>query len=122
MHKKADLTAILVEQVSNSTWCIGRVPVAIAAHLDAKITKGANSPEQKARFIAQAHGLLRSILGNELPTATYVVVDEVDGDAWGYDGVTQNQRHRTIGSRILAGLRQLWRAQFVPSGWERPLP
>ncbi|WP_275477560.1 tautomerase family protein [Aureimonas ureilytica] len=34
----------------------------------------------------------RRALGVDLPLATYVVVDEVPADAWGYAGVTQEAR------------------------------
>ncbi len=92
LGKKPELTAVLVEQVAIQGWCVGRGPVRVAAHLDAKITAGTNTAEQKARFIAEANALLRAVLGAELPVASYVVVDEVAGDAWGYDGLTQDHR------------------------------
>lgn len=92
MRKKPELTAVLVEQVAASGWSIGAESVRAAAHLDVKVTAGTNSAEEKARFVASAAELLREVLGRELPTATYVVVDEVPGDAWGYDGVTQDHR------------------------------
>jgi len=36
--------------------------------------------------------LLKSVVGAAPPVATYVVIDEVPGDAWGYDGLTQAHR------------------------------
>lgn len=92
LGKKAELTSVLVEHVAADGWSIGAKPVEIAAHLDAKITAGTNTAEEKSRFIAQAHGLLKDVLGEELPVATYVVVDQVPGDAWGYSGLTQAHR------------------------------
>ena len=92
LGKKAELTAVLVEQASAPGWSIGGCPVAVAAHLDAKVTAGTNTAGEKARFVAEAHGLLRAVLGPELPVATYVVVDELPADAWGYAGLTQAHR------------------------------
>jgi 4-oxalocrotonate tautomerase len=98
LGKNPGLTAVLVEQVASQGWSVGRSPVRVAAHLDAKITAGTNSSEQKARFIAEANALMHAVLGAELPVATYVVVDEISGDAWGYDGLTQeHRRHPPIG-------------------------
>lgn len=94
MGKKAELTAVLVEQLPAQAWSVGASTVPVAAHLDVKVTEGTNTPEQKERFVALAAKLLREVLGDGLSTATYVVVDEVAADAWGYDGLTQDQRRR----------------------------
>ncbi|WP_197430613.1 tautomerase family protein, partial [Methylobacterium sp. CCH5-D2] len=84
--------AVLVEPVAVAGWTVGGAAVGCGAHLDAKITRGTNSAEEKARFIAAAHALLAEVLGPDLPLATYVVVDEVPGEAWGYAGLTQAHR------------------------------
>ncbi|HEV2673426.1 MAG TPA: tautomerase family protein [Aliidongia sp.] len=101
LGKKPELTAVLVEQVAIAGWSVGRAPACAAAHLDAKVTAGTNSAEEKARFIAQANALLRGVLGADLPVASYVVVDELPADAWGYDGLTQDHR-RQAASRAAA--------------------
>lgn len=92
MRKKAELTAVLVETHDTARWSIGGQQVPRAAHLDVKVTAGTNSADEKAEFVRQAHDLLRSALGASLPLATYVVVDEVSADAWGYGGLTQEAR------------------------------
>lgn len=99
MRKKGELTAVLVEQTPSSAWSIGGETVAVAAHLDVKVTEGTNSAVEKASFIADAHALLKDALGPDLPLATYIVVDEVPGNAWGYDGQTQAQRAGAIMGR-----------------------
>jgi 4-oxalocrotonate tautomerase len=101
LGKKAKLTAVLVEQVSEDTWMVGQEAIGLAAHLDVKITAGTNSPEEKARFIAEANALLHQVLGAELPLATYVIIDEVPGDAWGYGGLTQTHRRHAAGRTAL---------------------
>ncbi|KTQ86473.1 4-oxalocrotonate tautomerase [Aureimonas ureilytica] len=92
MHKKAELTAVLVETHDTTRWSIGGQLVSCAAHLDVKVTAGTNSADEKAEFVRQAHDLLRSAFGASLPLATYVVVNEVTADAWGYGGLTQEAR------------------------------
>ena len=97
LRKKAELTAVLVEPVAaGASWSIGAAPVVVAAHIDATITKGTNTEEEMAAFIGQAHGLLRQVLGDGLPLATYVVVTEVPGISWGYAGETQAQRAASL--------------------------
>jgi 4-oxalocrotonate tautomerase len=102
LGKSPDLTAVLVEQVAPQGWSVGRHKVAVAAHLDAKVTAGTNDAEQKARFIAEANQLLHEVLGGALPLATYVVIDEVAADGWGYDGLTQRHRQFSATPRAAA--------------------
>jgi Tautomerase enzyme. len=92
LGKRADLASVLVEQAAGAGWAIGGTPVKIAVHVDATITAGTNSAEEKARFIEKTMRLLKSVLGSELHPATYVVVTEVPANAWGYDGRTQQSR------------------------------
>jgi 4-oxalocrotonate tautomerase len=96
LRKKAELTSVLVEQVPAAGWSIGGKPLTVAAHLDAKVTAGTNTVDEKARFVAAAHALLKAVLGPDLPTATYVVVDELPANAWGYDGLTQAHRAAAV--------------------------
>ena len=95
MRKKRELTAVLVEQVPGVGWSVGAEPVQIAAHVEAKVTHGTNTADEKARFVAEAMGLLRTVLGPDLSPVSYVVVHEVPADAWGYGGRTQADRARS---------------------------
>jgi 4-oxalocrotonate tautomerase len=99
LRKNAELTSVLVEQAPASGWSIGGEPLVVAAHLDAKVTAGTNTTAEKARFITDAHTLLKAVIGPELSVATYVVVHEVPGEAWGYDGLTQAHRGRSTSAR-----------------------
>ena len=92
LHKQGKLTAVLVEQVPLAGWSVGAEPVARAAQIDAIISAGTNTPEQKARFIAEAYGMLREVLGPELSDISYVVLHDVPKDSWGYGGLTQAAR------------------------------
>ncbi|HVE09757.1 MAG TPA: tautomerase family protein [Paraburkholderia sp.] len=92
LGKDPAVTSVLVEQVAARGCSIAGTAVHVLAHINARITAGINTADQKARFIADAHTLLKRILGGGLPVATYVIVDEVAADAWGYDGVTQQHR------------------------------
>ena len=92
LGKRADLTSVLVEQPATADWAIGGTAVKVAVHVEATITAGTNSPEQKARFIEKTMRLLTGVLGSELNPATYIVVNEVPANAWGYDGRTQESR------------------------------
>jgi 4-oxalocrotonate tautomerase len=92
LRKKAELTAVLVEQVSCRYWTVGGKPVSVAAHLDVKVTEDTNTAAEKRRFIDEAMQLLRSALGADLNPIAYVVIHEVPKDAWGWGGLTQEHR------------------------------
>ena len=92
LNKKAPVVSVLVEQVALKGWSVGGATVKAAAHLEAEVTAGTNTKDEKTRFIAEANRLLHEVLGENLPLATYVVIDEIAADAWGYDGVTQEGR------------------------------
>lgn len=92
LRKKAALTAVLVEQVPAASWTVGSKPVQAAAHLDVKVTEGTNTNEEQSRFVREAMALLRFVIGADLNPVAYVVIHEVPGAAWGWDGVTQAHR------------------------------
>lgn len=64
---------------------------AISAYVDIKVTKGTNTPEEKEEMIAQSIIMLQDIVGT-IQEACYVVVDDIPGDSWGYNGKTQAMR------------------------------
>ena len=92
LHKVGPLVSVLVEQVPLAGWSVGAQPAKRAAQLDAAISAGSNTAEEKVRFIAESNQLLKSTLGPELSPVTYVILHEVPKDSWGYDGITQEQR------------------------------
>ena len=97
LNKKADVTSVLVEFVPQNSWSVGGKDC-ITFYLDIKITKGTNTKEQKAKYIKKCYKDFQELLG-EITSASYIVIDEVDGDSWGFEGLTQEYRY--IQSKIL---------------------
>jgi len=92
LGKKPFLTSVLVEQPSNAGWFINGEPTWIAVQVDANISAGTNSAEEKADFIDKAMKLLRAVFGSALSPVTYVIIHEIPAESWGYDGRTQESR------------------------------
>ena len=96
LGKKRELTAVAIEYVAPSEWFIAGVEQ--TAHrpgtfsLDIKITEGTNTKDEKAHYIGRAFAAVERIIG-ELAEASYIVIHEVRGDAWGYQGQTQEFRY-----------------------------
>ena len=96
LKKKRELTAVALDHVPPGEWFIAGVAVATHAlntfHLDIKVTEGTNTKDEKALFISRVLAAMEGIAGPLAP-ASYVVVHEVRGDAWGYQGQTQEFRY-----------------------------
>lgn len=96
LHKRAELTAVLVEANDCALWSIGGRPLdpnsEPTAFVDARITRDTNSAAQIATAIAAFHALLQQTL-RQPAEASYVVIDELPAEHWGYAGLTQQARH-----------------------------
>lgn len=101
LGKAEAVTATVVETIAPEQWFVGTRSL---ADLDAasfrvviRVTQGTNDKDEKAAFVAAASAAMARILGATRPES-YVVVDEVPADAWGWGGETQE--HRAIAARI----------------------
>lgn len=98
LGKNPAVTVVTVDELAPSHWAVGGQPldssVGTAAYVDIKITRGTNTPEEKQRMLAASFEMLRRVLGS-VASPTYVVIHELDADAWGYDGRSQAQRLST---------------------------
>ena len=63
--------------------------------LSVVVTKGTNTEDEKAAWIAEARNLLANHIGRCI-SPSYISILELDGTNWGYDGLTQRQRQTTI--------------------------
>ena len=95
LHKKAEVTAVAVEQVPASYWFIGGRSLAdhrqATFFVEVRVTRGTNVKEEKAAYLREVFRGLESLLGPVHPES-YVHVHEVEGDAYGYGGVSQEAR------------------------------
>jgi 4-oxalocrotonate tautomerase len=95
LRKDPAVTAIAVEYLPRRQWFIaGRSTEALgraAFFVEVRVTDGTNTKDEKARFVAEAFQALRQALG-EVDPESYVHVNEVRGDAYGYGGRTQERR------------------------------
>ena len=81
-----------------------------------RITREGTTPGQKAALIKGATDLLRDVLGKP-PSLTFVVIQEVDMDDWGVDGLpaAEHRRRAAAGSTGQASERP-------PNKGRRPWP
>lgn len=91
LGKQRKLTSVLIETPGMAQWSIAATNQQIATHLEVSVTVGTNTEDEKRAFITNAMHLLRRALP-ELAEATYIVVRDLPGGDWGYDGQTQADR------------------------------
>ena len=96
LGKKPEVTAVQTDPVHPALWIIGTRSLEehqlASYNLRISITEGTNTKDEKARYVAAVHEAMQSLLG-PLHPASYVLVDEVRGDAYGYGGLTQERRY-----------------------------
>jgi 4-oxalocrotonate tautomerase len=89
------LTAVCVEELPGGSWTVGwQVAQRGAAHVEATVSAGTKTDEQKAAFIVEIARVIEEFCG-PLPEPTYVVVRELPPSAWGFGGSTIAARSRT---------------------------
>ena len=91
LHKKKEVTSIFVEFVSADDWYIENKKEK-TFYLDIKVTKGTNTKDEKASYIKKTYADFKNLL-DDISPASYINIDEVDGDSWGFEGLTQEYRY-----------------------------
>lgn len=96
LGKKPEVTSVAVEFVPGDQWVVGGAPIAAQGvrtfYLEIKITAGTNTKDQKAAYLKEVFSSMETILG-ELHPASYIVIQDVGADSWGFEGVSQEYRY-----------------------------
>jgi 4-oxalocrotonate tautomerase len=96
LHKDPKVTAIIVKSVDAADWFAGGKSLAeqkLASYwLDIHVSEGTNTKDEKAAYLAAMFERMEELLG-PLHHVSYLHVDEVRGDAYGFGGLTQERRY-----------------------------
>ena len=96
LHKDPKVTAIIVKSVDSADWFAGGKSLAEqrlgSFWLDIHVTEGTNTKDEKAAYLAAMFKRMGELLG-PLHNESYLHVDEVKGDAYGFGGLTQERRY-----------------------------
>jgi 4-oxalocrotonate tautomerase len=95
LRKKAELTAVAIEQVPADSWFIAGKSLAehrkATFFVEVRVTLGTNVKEEKAAYLREVFRGMEALLGPVHPES-YVHVHEATGDAYGYGGLSQDAR------------------------------
>ena len=97
LGKRPEVTVVAIESSVAVAWSVGGECLAQGrqlAQMEAFITAGTNSEQEKADFIAAAHQMICATLGAVM-SPLYVIIIEVNAIDWGYDGKSQAFRKRS---------------------------
>lgn len=96
LGKKRELTSVSVVHLPPTQWFVDGASMdtrqETTVYLEIKVTEGTNTKNEKSRYVKEAFRAFESILG-KLTEASYIVIQEVAADAWGYGGETQEFRY-----------------------------
>lgn len=96
LHKKRELTAVAIEYVEPEHWIVGGESLAAqrksSFYFDIKVTDETNTKDEKARYIQEVFDAFGKLLG-DLHPESYVYVQDVRADAYGFGGRTQEFRY-----------------------------
>jgi 4-oxalocrotonate tautomerase len=96
LRKNPDLTAVAIDYVPPEHWYVGGRTLAEqnknSFYFDIKVVDGTNTKDEKARYIAEAYAFFSQLLG-ELHPESYVYVQDVRAEAYGFGGKTQEYRY-----------------------------
>ncbi|WP_076637191.1 tautomerase family protein [Lactiplantibacillus plantarum] len=96
LNKVTDVDAVDLQYVDPQTWFIGGKSLTelneTSFFIEIKITESTNSRDQKARYIKDVFNAMSKWFEN-ISTASYVVLQDVAADSWGYGGKTQEYRY-----------------------------
>ncbi|MCP4618543.1 MAG: 4-oxalocrotonate tautomerase family protein [Bradyrhizobium sp.] len=96
LHKDPKVTAVIVKSVDAADWFAGGKSLAeqkLASYwIDTHVSEGTNTKDEKAAYLAAVFQRMGELLG-PLHEETYLHVDEVRGDAYGFGGLSQERRY-----------------------------
>ena len=96
LRKDPKVTAVIVKAVDATDWFAGGKSLAeqslASFWLDVHVSDGTNTKDEKAAYLAAMFKRMGELLG-PLHHESYLHVDEVRGDAYGFGGLTQERRY-----------------------------
>jgi 4-oxalocrotonate tautomerase len=100
MGRNSDLTVITMDELEDSNWFISGIPLSKnfeihgkCCYIEIKISKGTAEPSEIASVLNEGKALIGRVLGtNEL--TNYIVINELNPDSWGFDGISMTVRNK----------------------------
>lgn len=96
LKKLPEVTAVTVLMMDRKHWFINSISLESlnqdSFYLDIKVTDGTNLKDEKFDYIEAIFNYMRTLLVN-IHTESYVYIEEVKADSYGFGGFTQEYRY-----------------------------
>ncbi len=96
LRKDPKVTAVIVSEAEAANWFVGGASLAeqgLASYwIDVHVSEGTNTKDEKAAYLAAVFERMAELIG-PLHHETYLHVDEVRADAYGFGGLSQERRY-----------------------------
>ena len=100
MGRDRNSTVITVDELQEHQWAIGGVTLdqipgekRIVSFVNIKVSKGTTNPDEMSKMMKAAKELMINVLGNSDQT-NYFIIDELNRDGWGFDGISMTERSK----------------------------
>lgn len=101
MGRERKFTVIAIDELEKNQWVIGGQTLdqlndenRKVSFVNIKISKGTSNPAEMAGMMRETKKMMARIMGN-CETANYLIIDELNPDAWGFDGIPMTIRNVT---------------------------
>ncbi|WP_166928381.1 tautomerase family protein [Asaia sp. As-1742] len=84
--------SVVIQEIPCGDWHVGGHVQGFSAYAHVRVTEGRTTEEARAKFIAALYEALVILAGGALSEATYIVVEEMPANSWGFGGITQKIR------------------------------
>lgn len=98
MGRERSFTVITIDELEKDDWAIGGKSLndpenenRIVSFINIKVSKGTTNASEISKMMMSTKELIINILGNSDET-NYFIIDELNPDAWGFDGLSMTER------------------------------
>jgi 4-oxalocrotonate tautomerase len=96
LRKNPEVTAVAIDYVPPEHWYVGGRSLSErqqnSFYFEIKIVDGTNTKDEKSRYLAESFQFFEQLLGNLHPES-YIHIQDVRAEAYGYGGKTQEYRY-----------------------------
>jgi 4-oxalocrotonate tautomerase len=100
MGRDRSFTVITVDELDDSQWAVGGITLDekgpqkdVVTFINIKVSKGTTNPDEIAAMMKAAKDLTVKIFESSAVT-NYFIIDELDPDGWGFDGLSMTDRRK----------------------------
>lgn len=101
MGRERTLTVITLDELSETQWSIGGKTLdqlskkGAVSFVSINVSTGTTDAEEMSKMMKATKELLAEVLGNG-EEANYFIMNELNPDAWGFDGMSMTDRRKAI--------------------------